>query len=154
SAMAVMLRMKGIPARIVAGDYKGSWNSRAQQYLIREKDAHAWVEAYFPDRGWVTFDPSPRQTPPAVGQLWPLRWQETWQYWNYQWDRMVIEYDLYSQVKVVEDIQSNTNKMNDWIGTWTDRHLMGFRKPNAESGVPSTERHLSAFWILPSTLLL
>jgi hypothetical protein len=127
--MAVMLRLQGIPSRIVAGYYKGTWNSRIDQYLIRERDAHAWVEAYFPERGWVLFDPSPRDT--AAGpsaQRWMLRARENWEFLNYQWDRLVIEYYLYSQVKVVEDIQSSTNRMNASVGSWVDKYLMGKRQ--------------------------
>src|SRR5262249_33974966 len=64
SAMALMLRLQGIPSRVVAGYYKGEWNEPAQCVVIRERDAHAWVEAYIPGSGWVSFDPTP--TPPPI----------------------------------------------------------------------------------------
>lgn len=63
SAMAVMLRTLGVPARWVTGfaagteipDYQGA----GFQYEIREEDAHSWVEVYFPNIGWIPFDPTP-----------------------------------------------------------------------------------------------
>lgn len=60
SAMAVLLRAVGIPARIVNGFQMGQYNELGRFYTVRERDAHSWVEAYFagPD-AWVEFDPTP-----------------------------------------------------------------------------------------------
>ena len=59
SAMAVMLRTLKIPSRVITGFRTNEFNDITSQYIIRSSDAHAWVEAYFPERGWVTFDPTP-----------------------------------------------------------------------------------------------
>ncbi|NWF68529.1 MAG: transglutaminase domain-containing protein [Chloroflexi bacterium] len=59
SAMIVMLRALGIPARLVAGYGTGDYNPFTGFYEVRANDAHAWVEVYFPDHGWVSFDPTP-----------------------------------------------------------------------------------------------
>src|SRR5262249_28622476 len=59
SAMAVMLRSIGIPARMVNGFRGGEYNDLTGSYIVRESNAHSWVEAYFPEFGWVTFDPTP-----------------------------------------------------------------------------------------------
>jgi transglutaminase-like putative cysteine protease len=58
SAMAVMLRSIGIPTRIATGFRGGEYNDLTGSYIIRGRDAHAWVEVYFPEQGWVTFDPT------------------------------------------------------------------------------------------------
>lgn len=63
TALAVMLRTIGIPARLVAGYGAGQYNSLSGYYTVRASDAHAWVEAYFPGFGWVPFDPTPGWTP-------------------------------------------------------------------------------------------
>src|SRR5258708_20823078 len=59
SAMVVMLRELGIPARLVAGFGSGTYNSVTGYYEVHANDAHAWAEVYFPQHGWVSFDPTP-----------------------------------------------------------------------------------------------
>jgi transglutaminase-like putative cysteine protease len=61
-AMALMLRMVGIPARVAAGFSPGRPNSDGN-YVVTDFDAHSWVETYFPGIGWVTFDPTPAGAP-------------------------------------------------------------------------------------------
>ena len=62
TAMVVMLRSLGIPARPVNGFLGSRYNSYGDYYIVTEGNAHSWVEVFFPNRGWVTFDP----TPPTV----------------------------------------------------------------------------------------
>jgi transglutaminase-like putative cysteine protease len=61
--MALMLRMGGVPARVASGFSPGSFNSTRKEYVVRDTDAHSWVEAYFPPYGWVTLDPTPAAAP-------------------------------------------------------------------------------------------
>jgi transglutaminase-like putative cysteine protease len=56
-AMAVMLRMLGIPARVAVGFTAGKWKSGV--WTVTDHQAHAWVEAWFAGFGWMTFDPTP-----------------------------------------------------------------------------------------------
>jgi len=58
SAMTVMMRSLGIPARWVTGFVTGAWNEEIKAYEVRNSDAHAWVEVYFDDYGWVPFEPT------------------------------------------------------------------------------------------------
>jgi hypothetical protein len=62
-AMALLLRMGGIPARVVTGFSPGGYSERRDAWIVRDTDAHAWVEAWFDELGWVTFDPTPDATP-------------------------------------------------------------------------------------------
>jgi transglutaminase-like putative cysteine protease len=66
-AMALMLRMVGIPARVATGFTRGSYNRDTGEYRVRDLDAHSWVEVNFNGIGWVAFDPTPPATP-AEGQ--------------------------------------------------------------------------------------
>src|SRR5204862_7560665 len=59
TAETLMLRALGIPARLVTGYATGDYDPVLNQAVVRERDAHAWVEAYFPGHGWVPFDPTP-----------------------------------------------------------------------------------------------
>jgi transglutaminase-like putative cysteine protease len=63
SAMIVMLRSQGIPARMAAGFAQGTWDAETQTFVVRERDAHIWVEAYFPGYGWIEFEPTAAQAP-------------------------------------------------------------------------------------------
>ena len=63
SAMVVMLREEGIPARLVEGFTTGTYDNASNAWVVREQDAHAWVEAYFPGYGWIEFEPTPSQPP-------------------------------------------------------------------------------------------
>jgi transglutaminase-like putative cysteine protease len=59
SAMALLARASGVPARVVTGYRPSERNPFAAYWVVRESHAHAWVEAHLPGEGWVTVDPSP-----------------------------------------------------------------------------------------------
>ncbi|MBC8097908.1 MAG: transglutaminase domain-containing protein, partial [Armatimonadetes bacterium] len=63
TAMVVMLRGLGIPARMAAGFSEGTYDPAQAAYVVRERDAHTWVEAYFPGYGWIEFEPTSAQAP-------------------------------------------------------------------------------------------
>ena len=65
-AMATLLRFNGIPARVAVGFTTGKTVADGT-YVVTRNDAHAWVEAYFPDVGWVPFDPTPGHALPVSG---------------------------------------------------------------------------------------
>ncbi|HWK25463.1 MAG TPA: transglutaminase-like domain-containing protein [Solirubrobacter sp.] len=73
-AMALLLRMAGIPARVVTGFSPGGYSSRKEAWIVRDTDAHAWVEVWFDQFGWVTMDPTPDATPARsqIASLSPL----------------------------------------------------------------------------------
>ena len=66
-AMALLLRMGGVPSRVAVGFAPGTYDKQLQAYRVRDVEAHAWVEAWFEGIGWVTFDPTPAVSP-ALGQ--------------------------------------------------------------------------------------
>lgn len=59
TAMVMMLRLLDVPARNVTGFVGGTFNRFGDFYAVRQGDAHSWVEAYLPGRGWTRFDPTP-----------------------------------------------------------------------------------------------
>jgi transglutaminase-like putative cysteine protease len=59
SAMGDMLRSLGIPTRLVNGFGPGQLDNQTHQYTVRGEDAHTWVEVYFPNFGWIPFEPTP-----------------------------------------------------------------------------------------------
>jgi transglutaminase-like putative cysteine protease len=65
TAMVVMLRAEGVPARVASGFAPGDYDPSTGVSIVRENHAHSWVEAYFPRFGWITFEPSSiRAIPP------------------------------------------------------------------------------------------
>jgi transglutaminase-like putative cysteine protease len=66
-AMAMLLRMGGIPTRVAAGFTPGAFDNDNHSWLVADTDAHAWVEAWFPRYGWVRFDPTPTTAPARGG---------------------------------------------------------------------------------------
>jgi len=98
SSMAVMLRTLGIPSRIVNGFRGGEFNDLTDSYIVRAREAHSWVEAYFPGHGWITFDPTPASSfSPSAGWRRVLLYldaaKEFWRDW-------VVNYDFMRQIDV------------------------------------------------------
>ncbi len=97
SAGALMLRCLGIPSRIAVGFLAGEFNPYQKYYLVRESDAHAWVEIYLPGLGFMEFDPTP---PEALGE----RTKSTW-LWKmvdpfiFRWNRWVVEFSVTDQIR-------------------------------------------------------
>jgi protein-glutamine gamma-glutamyltransferase len=58
-AMALMLRLLGVPARVAVGFTSGEYDEDGQEWTVKDTNAHAWVEVWFPEFGWIPFDPTP-----------------------------------------------------------------------------------------------
>jgi transglutaminase-like putative cysteine protease len=72
-AAALLLRLDGVPARVVAGFATGV-RTGPERYTVRDLDAHDWIEVYFPGYGWVPFNPTPSADLAAIASgLDPLR---------------------------------------------------------------------------------
>ncbi len=108
SAMVVLLRAAGIPARNVNGFLGGEWNEFGRYLLVTGNDAHSWVEVWFPGSGWVAFDPTPPGSRARVQEeegawSWPaMLWLDGMQHRWYKW---VIGYDLRKQVAALRTMQ-------------------------------------------------
>jgi protein-glutamine gamma-glutamyltransferase len=61
--MALLLRMGGVPARVATGFSTGATDSKTGEYIVRDFDAHSWVEVFYPGWGWYTYDPTPADSP-------------------------------------------------------------------------------------------
>jgi len=117
SAMAVMLRTIGIPSRVVNGFRSDEFNDLTGNYVVRAKDAHAWVEAYFPGYGWQTFDPTPAG---AFGA--PQGWARIALYFDAMaslWREWVVSYDVTHQYVLGQNAVNRTRNL--WIRSrlWT-----------------------------------
>jgi transglutaminase-like putative cysteine protease len=120
SAMAVMLRTLGIPSRVVTGFRSDEFNDLTGNYVVRAKNAHAWVEAYFPGSGWQTFDPTPAGTSGT-----PQGWERLALYIDAMssfWRDWVVSYDTSHQYALGQAAFSGTRGLWDRTRAWARQH--------------------------------
>lgn len=105
SSMAILLRINGIPARVVGGYKGGIYNKLGGYYLVRQKDAHMWVEAFIDGKGWVRYDPTPYLTninfKPKLSKI-ALFWETI----NYYYINFILNYDIRKQLILAQKISS------------------------------------------------
>jgi protein-glutamine gamma-glutamyltransferase len=126
SSMAVMLRTLGIPSRVVNGFRSDEFNDLTGNYVVRAKDAHSWVEAYFPGYGWQTFDPTPAD---ASGT--PEGWDRLALYVDALssfWRDWVVSYDSSHQYSLGQAAFSGTRGLWEHARIWARDHYAAMLK--------------------------
>jgi len=109
SAMGVMLRMSGIPARLVAGYRGGVYNDTGGYYIVQEQNAHIWVEAWDEASGeWVRHDPTPVGGA-GGGEAEYNAFSLYLDYLDYQWSKLVVNYSLETQLDIVQNLREIIN---------------------------------------------
>lgn len=116
SAMTIMLRTLGIPAREVNGFLPGEYNDLGGDYIVRASDAHSWVEVYFPGNDWQVFDPTPAAPENSVGFLSRLGQYADWM--EITWNEWVIGYDFAHQLILAQNLQRNSKNWSETARTW------------------------------------
>ncbi|HYK90939.1 MAG TPA: DUF3488 and transglutaminase-like domain-containing protein [Acidobacteriota bacterium] len=109
SAMTIMLRELGIPARLVNGFRRGEYNRIGNDWAVRQYDAHSWVEAYMGAFGWYEFDPTPpdpRRLRPAFARMLEKLMDAIDLWW---WEE-VVSYDFYSQSELVGRLRARLSE--------------------------------------------
>jgi protein-glutamine gamma-glutamyltransferase len=116
----------GIPSRVVNGFRGGEYNDLTGSYIVRARDAHSWVEAYFPEYGWITFDPTPAASTPAASRwsrlgLYVDAAREIWREW-------IINYDFSHQIRLSAELSSRTYSAQSSFRFWLLKkynHILG-----------------------------
>lgn len=168
SAMVLLLRTRGIPARLVNGFQMGEYSDLAGAYTVRQSDAHSWVEAYFPKNGWVTFDPTPDAGLNSYEDDW-LAWMR-----NYSdalqmfWQERVVGFDTGEQLSLIMAAQRQLRrfrmesdvhwwdwrqKLSQWLETQNSADL-DTTEPPAETETPRPPARPSAPLMLALLALL
>jgi len=120
SSMAILLRTLEIPSRVVNGFRTSEFNDLTGKYVVRASSAHSWVEAYFPDRGWVSFDPTPGS---GLGEA--TGWSRMALYLDAMasfWREWVINYDSSHQRSLGEDAMQKSRTAIDGLRLWAEHH--------------------------------
>lgn len=116
SAMTLLCQSLDMRARLVSGYYGGAYNEIGEGfYQFKEKDAHAWVEVWIPEQGWMTFDPSPSSaedtSQAAAGLL--ARLQATVEYMQFRWSVFVVAFDVQVRDELVGGFGEWFNKLGE-----------------------------------------
>jgi hypothetical protein len=116
SALAVMLRYRGIPARVVNGFRLGPWIEEGGYFLVTQNEAHSWVEFYDPEAGgWRTADPTPPAPPSRFGASTFLatlaRWTDAV---RFRWDRNVVRFSDEDQVAGLDRLTLGLGALARW----------------------------------------
>jgi hypothetical protein len=144
SSMAILLREEGVPSRIVTGFRGGEWNELTGNFIVRAKDAHSWVEVYFPGVGWYAFDPTPQGSAQIVTtwnrvQLYLDAAREFWREW-------IVNYDFVHQERLANAAVGASTRTADRLKMWArqkyeamlnsarNTHKMMIKSPRAYGG--------------------
>lgn len=97
TALTLLLRLQGIPARVATGYYGASLVDAGDYYLVREGDAHAWTEAWLPGAGWVLFDATPADDRAGISEGLIASAVELLDLVRYWWSTNVLDFDSATQ---------------------------------------------------------
>lgn len=108
SAMVILLRASGVPARLVNGFVGVEWNEWGNYLIIRQNHAHSWVEAYVPGKGWVVYDPTPPD--PALVTVDPLHpLAKSLDFLRMSWQRYIVRYSVRDQMQVIQFFRTSSH---------------------------------------------
>ncbi|MCP4197401.1 MAG: DUF3488 domain-containing protein [Proteobacteria bacterium] len=108
TALTLMLRVIGVPARMVTGFYGAEWNEVGNYYAVRKRSAHSWTEAYLDGR-WVTLDATPAGFGgPLIDE--PSRLAMAVDMLRMRWHKYVVSYDASSQFELAVTMRKYMNK--------------------------------------------
>ncbi|MCH7665588.1 MAG: DUF3488 domain-containing protein [Acidobacteria bacterium] len=175
SAMVLLLRSQGVAARMVTGYLGSDYNPFEEYFIVRQSNAHAWVEALVPgdvaeetEAGesasgrWVAFDPTPADARPQSGREGIVTLMaQVYDYLLFRWDRYVLTYGFGDQVDILIGLR------NAWLSFWqavgAPRHgenqpeqvaLENSQTEDGEAPTKGSEEPVFSGWRLASMITL
>jgi len=149
TALTLMLRSVGIPARYINGFYGGEWNDYGEYYIVRQEDAHSWVEAYIENQGWTVFDATPSLPDSIPSSYFLSSLLMFLDSIKMAWSNYVVDYDLKMQINAATGMSIKMNESYKNIRS----HLNGFLD-HAVSTTKSLFYIFDAPYPAPSKLLI
>jgi len=120
AAMVLLLRCLDIPARMVTGFRGGEWNEYGQFYVVRQQNAHAWVEVFVPSvHNWVAFDPTPAFAPPATpGDDWLSGLWRRLAHVRLAWNSFIVNYSSRDQEQLAQVVTRFLSRLSVAMPFW------------------------------------
>jgi protein-glutamine gamma-glutamyltransferase len=103
TALALVLRLQGVPCRLVGGYLAHEWDPATRSVIARARDAHAWVEALLPDGSWLTLDATPASEVMAAHPGAASWWGHTREQLEGMWNA-VVSFDGKRRAELVEQV--------------------------------------------------
>ncbi|HET6268252.1 MAG TPA: DUF3488 and DUF4129 domain-containing transglutaminase family protein, partial [Acidobacteriota bacterium] len=139
TSMALLLRQMGIPSRLVNGFLQGEYNDIGDFYVVRQSDAHAWVEVYLNGQ-WYPVDPSPRPLEPGSGSF--FNFSKLLESVSFFWDRYILIFSAQDQIDALTRARDQVRQTQK---QWKAEH---------GSFVPWLLNWLKSFWLFNRTILM
>ena len=146
TAMAIMLRTQGIATRVVNGFQSGEYNETADVYVVKQKNAHSWVEVYFPQTdSWVPFDPTPfagqDNTAGATAGVFG-NFNKYFEALETFWIQYFVAYDNQEQRSLMRSVKSGFNeyqsKTSEWLADFQEKFADWWKEARGEKGLQSS----------------
>jgi transglutaminase-like putative cysteine protease len=141
TALTVLARSLGIPARVVNGFLGGRWVAQEKYLAVRNADAHSWTEIPFGPYGWIIFDATPAEANVSQRETW---WDPILDFYDslrFRWFKYVIQYDLFTQRQIWRQIQELASrvtapqKQEDVVAVFR-RSLVGWGQTLQQNSLP------------------
>jgi len=131
AAFTVLARAAGYPTRVVAGFHGGTLNGFENYFMVRNSDAHAWVEIYDGKTAWIRMDPTPGSTGATADKAAAAARQDQDSSWSARvdslrvlWYRRIVNFDSRQQVQMIDSVKTFTTDTSTALRT----QLEGFSK--------------------------
>lgn len=136
AGLVLLCREAGIPARVVTGFHGGSWNGFENYFMVRNADAHAWVEVFDGDRFWRRVDPTPggnlevldlnqaTETAPSFVDSSMTAYLDSL---RILWYRRVVNFDNKDQLELIEGVSGSYKEFVAKFKDWMNSVILGFK---------------------------
>lgn len=124
TALAAMCHVMGIPARVVTGYVAYEYDESNRAYIVRQSNAHAWVEVRANHRSWSVYDPTPESvveelhSAPESGGLFADRLRWLYDRFEYAWQTEIVQYDRHAQQSIADSLHGSWSEAVGRATTW------------------------------------
>lgn len=145
TAMAVMLRTQGIATRVVNGFSQGEYNDTADVWVVKQRNAHSWVEVYFPGENvWVPFDPTPfsGQTPGGASAGITAKFAKYLEALETFWIQYFVAFDNQEQRSLFTSVRRGfadyQSKTSGWMNSISDQVSEWWKEIRGDKGIETS----------------